>query len=302
MQVAIAACRTTPDAPDDEVFHDDDNAVLAAALVEAGATVEIVVWDHRTTDWGRFDAVVLRSTWDSVDRPDDFLRWVRAVRTVTTVLNPPEAIAWNLDKTYLRALAARGVPVVPTAWITDGTVARWSAPASEIVVKPSISGGGRETARHAADRGDEARAHIGRLLDRGHTVMVQPYLASVETEGELKLVFIGGDLSHAVRVGPSLRPGEGVRERPWERTVTVEATDPAPAQLALAQQILSIASAGIPAPLTYARVDLIAAESGEPLLAELELVDPSLFLALAPTSADRLAATIVRQAHALAAD
>jgi glutathione synthase/RimK-type ligase-like ATP-grasp enzyme len=301
MRVAIASCRMSPDAGDDEVYPDDDNVVLAAALEAVGASVAIIAWDHRTTDWDGFDAVVLRSTWDSVDRPEDFRRWVGSVGAATTLLNPPEAIEWNLDKIYLRELAARGVPVVPTEWVTEATVARWWAPRSEIVVKPSISGGGRETARHAIDRGDEALAHIRRLLAAGQTAMVQPYLDTVETDGEIKLVFIDGRFSHAVRVGPSLRPHEGVRERPWERPVATDAATPSPAQLDLARQVLSVASETFPGSLTYARVDLIAATTGEPLLAELELIDPSLFLTLAPTSAEVLAAAIVRgagRAHA----
>jgi len=127
-------------------------------------------------------------------------------------------------------------------------------------------------------------------------MMVQPYLDSVETEGEIKLVFIDGLLSHGVRVGPSLRPHEGVRERPWERQVTTDAAVPSPVQLDLARQVLSVASAAFPGSLTYARVDLIAATTGEPLLAELELIDPSVFLSLAPTAAELLATAIVRRA------
>ena len=293
MRVAIAACRLSPDAGDDEVYPDADNGVLAAALEAAGAAAEILAWDHRRADWAGFDAVVLRSTWDSVDRPGDFLRWVGSVGAATTVLNPPAAIEWNLDKTYLRELEARGVPVVPTEWVTAETVAGWSPPSVEIVVKPSISGGGRETARHRPDQGGGALTHIRRLLAAGRTAMVQPYLDHVETEGEIKIVFIGGRFSHAVRVGPSLRPDEGVRARPWERPVSTDPAVPSPAELDVARRALSCVAQEVTSSLTSARVDLIATSTGTPLLAELELIDPSLFLAMAPASADLLADAIL---------
>ncbi|MFI5293288.1 MAG: hypothetical protein ACHQ02_10520, partial [Candidatus Limnocylindrales bacterium] len=64
MRIAIGACRMAPDARDDDVYPDEDNVVLSAALEATGAAVEIVAWDDRTTDWVGFDAVVLRSTWD----------------------------------------------------------------------------------------------------------------------------------------------------------------------------------------------------------------------------------------------
>ncbi len=49
---------------------------------------------------------------------------------------------------------------------------------------------------------------------------------------------------------------------------------------------------GGPQGLLYARVDLVPGPDGAPLLIELELVEPSLFLAHAPGAADRLATAI----------
>ena len=47
-------------------------------------------------------------------------------------------------------------------------------------------------------------------------------------------------------------------------------------------------------PAAYCRVDLLDGPSGDPLVLEVELVDPSLFLDLAPGAAGRFAAEIVR--------
>lgn len=252
-------------------------------------------WDHEDLDWQRFDLVVTNSTWDSVDRPQEFLAWARRTARATTLMNPLPAIEWNVDKTYLHALASRGVPIVPTEWVVDAE--RWALPPYEFVVKPSISAGGRQTARYQPEELPEAVAHVRRLVQQGQTVMVQPYLASVDSEGETKLVFIEGDFSHAVRVGPVLAAGEGVIERLWEKTVPMEVVAPTAAQLDTARDVLAAVHAEVPGALLYARVDLVTGDKGEPLLGEVELVDPSLLLRFADPAAGRLAAAITARAR-----
>ncbi len=196
----------------------------------------------------------------------------------------------NLDKTYLRRLQDRGVPVVPTQWVLSE--ADWAPPPHEFVVKPSVSAGGRQTARYAADDSASATEHVLGLLASGKTVMVQPFLPSVDAEGEVKLVFISGRLRHAFQVGPLLEAGAGVLERPWEKPVAMRPTTPTPAQVRRAHDVLAAVQAEVPTNLLYARVDLLAASDGEPLLGEVELVDPALMLRLVPTSAKFLAEAI----------
>jgi hypothetical protein len=184
---------------------------------------------------------------------------------------------------------------VVTEWVTDAET--WAPPGHEFVVKPSISGGGRETARYRPDQSSAAIAHVRRLVDHGHTVMVQPYIASVDLVGEAKLVFIEGQFSHAVRVGPLLAPGDTVAERPWEKPVAMEATEPTPAQLSTAGDVLAAVEAEVAQPLLYARVDLVAGSTGEPRLGEVELIDPSLLLRFCPAAAGRLAGAITAGAE-----
>lgn len=114
--------------------------------------------------------------------------------------------------------------------------------------------------------------------------------------GEAKLVFIDGVFSHAVRVGPLLAPQAGVVERPWERPVAIEAFEPDGAQLGTAHDVLAAVKDETVQPLLYARVDLMAAPSGAPMLGEVEIIDPSLFLRFVPAAAGRVARAIT--AHA----
>ena len=292
-RVAIAACRAFDGAEATDLYPDPDWPLLSAALVDAGADAMAIPWDHEDLDWQRFDLVVTNSTWDSVDRPQEFLAWARRTARATTLMNPLPAIEWNIDKTYLDALAVRGVPIVPTEWVVDA--GRWTPPPYEFVVKPSISAGGRQTARYSQEDA-AAVAHVRRLVDQGQTVMVQPYMASIDSAGETKLVFIDGDFSHAVRIGPLLAAGEGVIERLWERAVPMEVTAPTAAQLGTARDVLAAVQAEVPDALLYARVDLVTGGNGEPLLGEVELVDPSLLLRFADRAVGRLAGAITARA------
>jgi hypothetical protein len=295
VRVAIVACRSGRGAARDDLYPDDDWPLLQAALEVVGVDAARLAWDDDEVDWHSFDVVVIRSSWDSVDRPVEFLAWSRATSQATTLMNPLAALEWNLDKAYLSDLHVSGVPVVPTEWVTDAS--QWTVPSYEFVVKPSVSGGGRETARYEPDEGGAGRLHLRRLLKTGRAVMVQPYVQSVDVEGEAKLVYLNGEFSHAARVGALLEVGEGVLERPWEKPVSVDETSPTPAQLDVGERALAAAQATVGRSTLYARVDLVTAPTGDPWLAELELVDPSLLLRVDPTGAERLARAIQTQAQ-----
>jgi len=235
--------------------------------------------------------VVVRSTWDYSDRRDAFLGWCARM---PALLNPVDVIAWNTDKAYLRDLERAGIPIVPTTWITAPSGSRRSPlPPGEVVVKPSVSAGARNTSRYGPDDGALARSHVERLLAAGRTVMVQPYLASVDSVGETGLVFIDGVFSHAVRKAPLLRSPGVVTDQLWAPE-EITAREPDADERAVADATLS----ALPWPresVLYARIDLVRRDDGAVALLELELAEPSLFLGCGPGAADRLAAGIVRR-------
>ncbi len=251
----------------------------------------VVDWDDAGIDWAGFALVVVRSVWDYTRRRGELLDWAARVAALAPLANPPEILRWNSDKRYLLDLARAGVPVVPTTIAAPGEPVAW--PEGEVVVKPTVSAGSIDTDRYPRARRAEARAHVARLHADGRTAMVQPYLSAVESRGETALVFLDGAMVHAVRKGPMLMPG----------LVTVgglfveEDIRPAMAGSAerrVAEQTLA-AIPGRDAPLLYARVDVVFSDDGEPLVLELELVEPSLFLAYAPGVADALVRAIARR-------
>jgi hypothetical protein len=291
-RVAVVACRAVPDGSPTDLYGDADRGILLSGLAERHIEGVAVAWDDEGVDWADFDAAIVRSTWDSVDRPAEYLQWARATAPVTRLINPLPTIEWNLDKAYLQELAHHGLPVVPTTWVTDEN--EWRPPNQEFVVKPSVSGGGRETARYQPGETERATAHVRRILTGGRRAMVQPYISGVDADGEAKLVFLDGEFSHGVRVGPLLEPDSGGSDRPWEKTVTTTSMHPSRAELELADAVLAAAEAATGHPPLYARVDLMPGHLGDPLLSELELIDPSLFLCLRPVAAHRLCGLIDR--------
>ncbi|MBW9205652.1 hypothetical protein KV102_15815 [Mumia sp. zg.B53] len=293
----IALASSASDVDDAEV------TLLSDALGADGHDVAVEVWDDDAVDWHAYALTVVRSTWDYTPRREAFLEWARRVPRLR---NRAEVIAWNTHKTYLRDLAQAGCPVIPTAWdVTDEETLvahadAWAIPVDETewVVKPAVSASSRDTARWSDV--DDALAHSRSLVEAGRTAMLQPYIASVDDEGETALLFVGGELSHAVVKGAMLRRGEGVRhDRDARESITpTTATD---AQLAVAAQALRAATQALGGgpDLLYARVDVVTGRDGAPQLLELELTEPSLFLPSVDGAAERFAAAITSTVNSL---
>ena len=279
-RIALATCRQLP-------AGDEDSGPLLAACSAAGLDAEWRIWDDPAVDWDSYDLVVIRATWDYAPRRDDFAAWAASVPRLA---NPADVVAWNTDKTYLRELTEAGVPVVPTAWLAPGTPVDWPD-WPEVVVKPTVSAGSQDTARYGADEHDKARAHADRLLAARRPVMVQPYLSGVDTAGESMLVHVGGGYSHGFRKEAILRAGESAETDALFRPEEVAARQPTPAEREVAARALAAVPGG-PARLLYARVDLLPNDAGDPVVIELELTEPSLWLSSAPGAADRLAGAI----------
>ncbi|MCW2680617.1 MAG: hypothetical protein JWM62_2018 [Frankiales bacterium] len=257
-------------------LYEDDRLVLGP-LAELGVDASPVVWNSGA-DWSAYDLVVVRSTWDYTLRRDDFLDWASRVPRLA---NPLEVLAWNTDKRYLAELAAAGVPVVPTTFVAPGEP--YAPPAYEHVVKPTISAGARDTRRFAA--GEDSTAPALALLEAGRTVMVQPYQAAVDETGETALLSFLGEHSHAARKAPVLVPSLSD-----PNDVEISAREASPAELEVARAALACVPSADP--LLYARVDVVPGPDGQPVLMELEVTEPCLFLSQAPGAADRFAAAV----------
>jgi glutathione synthase/RimK-type ligase-like ATP-grasp enzyme len=288
--VALVTQRHLPD-------WEHDDLPLGRALEARGAAVHSPVWDDPTVDWARFDVAVVRTTWDYMPRRDAFVAWAERAAAATRLLNPAPVLAWNTDKSYLAELAELGAPLLPTLWLERGGVPDLASALADrgwprALIKPRVGNSAIDTLRFdvTPEGLDRARAHLARLLPHG-AMLVQPYQASVETQGELSAVFFDGALSHALRKVP--RPGDyrvqddhGATDAP--ATLTASERDLAASILAMAETRLRL-----DAPLAYARVDFLRTDTGALVLNELELVEPSLFFRHSEAAPARFADAIL---------
>ena len=279
--VALVTCACFPKlAPDDRLLRE--------ALAERGIVARPAVWDDAEVAWSSFDAVVVRSCWDYHLRLREFLTWIdRLEQGGTSLWNPASLLRWNADKSYLRAVADRGVRVVPTRWVgageepSLGDILReegWD----QAVVKPTVSASAHNTWRTDRSQVDKDQARL-RALARAGGVMVQPFLPELAIAGEWSLIYFAGRFSHAVLK----QPREGDFRVQGELGGSHLCLDPG---VELVQQADAVLREVPESPL-YARVDGPVV-GGRLMLMEVELLEPQLYLGSSPGAAQRFATEI----------
>jgi len=282
MKVAFATSRDLPGG------WDDDRE--AARLVGA----EFAIWDDPTVDWESYDRVVIRSAWDYSRRVDEFLAWCAAVGP-ERLRNVPDLVAFDSDKRYLGEL---GMPIAPTTFVGPGDPLPELS--GEVVVKPNVSAGARDTGRFGPTVHTEALALVERIRASGRVAIVQAYLADVDRAGETALVFIAGELSHVLHKRPVLR-GEGMAplgddvHGPAAVMLEDDLVRPGsaePAQREFAEAVIAEVTERFGTPL-YVRVDVAHDDDGLPVLMELEAIEPCLYLDLVPGAAERFARAVL---------
>ncbi len=264
-------------------------------LRRLGWHVEEVPWRREGVDWDRYEVVVIRSPWDYHHDPDAFLTVLEAIdRSAARLENALPVVRWNLDKTYLRDLDARGIPIVPTVWgdgLSEGDAACLfdRVGADEVVIKPIVGANADDT--FWLRRGGEPEAvAAAETAFGGRRFMAQPFVRSVVAEGEFSLFYFGGAYSHAILKTP--KPADfRVQEEHGGR---IRAVEPEPA---LRERADAAAAAVEPEPL-YARADLVRMPDGNFAVIELELIEPSLYFSYDATSPARFAEVLDRRMRA----
>ncbi|MRL69685.1 RimK family alpha-L-glutamate ligase [Brevundimonas sp. SPF441] len=263
----------TPD-PADKTYVGRWPGVLErfkATLESTGATVTATPWTNHVEDASGLKAYDLILPVIAWGYHRDHGRWLKACATWSAaslaVANPAEVLRWNSDKTYLARLADKGVPIPPTRWTDGATQEQVDAAFAEtgapvLIVKPTVSAGAFRT----------LRLMPGEVLSDAPegAAMIQPYLKSIETQGETSLLFFGGRFSHAV----NKRPAAGDFRIQVQFGGLYTAVTPDAAAMALAEQVL----AAIDEPLLYARIDMARDDAGRWVLMEAELIEPDFYL------------------------
>lgn len=279
--VLLATCAALPSG-------EPGGDLLAAALAERGVDAAWAVWDDPAVDWAAADLVAVRATWDYHHRAGEFLAWARRTASATRLLNGPDVFAWNGDKAYLVPLAAH-VPCVPTAPLDgagpgdpafDEGLRAALAVHGTVVVKSRWGAGGVGVV--VADRVDDPR-----LADLATGPwLVQPLVESIRTAGETSVfVLRSGDGGAPQVVGQVAKvPASGevrVHEEYGGRSTAVPPTTEAATTALVA---VAAAEALLGARLDYARADLVE-QGGRLVVGELEVIEPGLYLDVAPAHA-----------------
>jgi glutathione synthase/RimK-type ligase-like ATP-grasp enzyme len=227
-------------------------------------------WNDESVDWSRFDAILIRATWDYAQHLDAFRAWITRVNEQTTLINPIETLEWNLHKGYLTEMQDAGIPIIPTAFFDRGASASVielceSRGWARIVIKPTVSAGSFGTRAFDLCKGEAgaAQSFFDEMVAQ-REMMVQRYIPSVDTVGETALIVIGGELTHAIEKRPRFDDQD---EQVFLReSISDEMRE-------IATKVIDAANKDH----LYARVDVIPDEDGSLMLSELEMLEPSLF-------------------------
>lgn len=274
MDIALVTYNGLPDLdPDDGLFRDE--------LVKRGHKVQACIWDDASIDWSKFDVAIMRSAWDYHLKKEQFYAWMESVSKQTKLFNSAEVMKWSSHKSYLKQLAAAGLPIVETLWIEKGSSANGvfdSLNWQKTIVKPAVGLATFGVKRFPLDDSQDGKQANVRAAEQHanhlaltEDVMIQPYLSSVENYGERALIFLNGKYSHTIRKSSfqHLAPGGQAGETSVPRDDL---------EVVAAQKVIDYLSH---TPL-YARVDLVRDLENTPVILELELVEPSLFLSFHP--------------------
>jgi glutathione synthase/RimK-type ligase-like ATP-grasp enzyme len=255
-----------------------------------GWTVETVDWQSRP-DWSRFDAVYICTPWDYPQHVDEFRAVLRTIDESPAILfNDIAIVNWNLEKTYMRDVEARGDDIVPSSWYDNfepSMVARFFTKhaCDKVVIKPLIGANAKDTFVLANPVDDALLATLQDTFT-GRRFFVQPFIENIRTEGEYSLFFFNGAYSHAIRKTP--KAGDfRVQE---EHGAEIAPTEPPNGLLQVAQTVFSRIE---PLPV-YGRGDWVRGDDGRFLLMELELIEPSLYLRTDAAAPARFAAAFDR--------
>lgn len=275
MKIAIATRHNLPD-------WEQDDQPFFQALTQEAIEFDVVPWDSETI-WSDYDLCLIRTTWDYQERFEEFCQWITTVSQQTKLYNPVSIIHWNSHKSYLRELEQNGIPIAPSVWLDQGNTydikaIMQSKGWQKGFIKPLIGANARECCRFDSNQQGwaEAQTHIDRLLPTEDLVL-QPYLATVESFGETSGIFFNNELSHGTRKIPvegdfRVQDDYGAVDYPYQLT---------PGELEVAQKALAyVCNKYLPPTinsLLYSRIDFLHDQNGQVYLNEMELIEPSLF-------------------------
>ena len=262
----------------------EEASLLSNALESRDLTVSRTYWDNPNYDWTQTKAVIFRTVWDYFERFEEFNKWLGDVNQQTTLINPLKLIRWNIDKHYLKDLSLKGIKIIATEFIDTGKHKLLSNICesrgwSDIVIKPAISGGAFHTYKNKKANISEHEALFKELVTE-RDMLVQEFQPTIMSRGEASLMIFNGKYTHAIL--KKAKPGDYRVQEDFGGTV--HSYEPSDDEIKLVEKIFASCNP-IPA---YGRVDIVWDDKGVPMLSELEIIEPELWVRNNPSSANNL--------------
>ena len=242
-------------------------------------------WNDTYFNWSSTKSAIFRSTWDYFDQFSNFRNWLELVKEQCYLINPYEQINWNLDKHYLLDLQKLDLPIVESVFVSKKTQLNLETISKsknwkDIVIKPTISGAARHT-YHL--KNDEIKKFQDKWisLTNNEDFMVQEFQKNILSSGEIAVMIFGGEYSHSVLK----KAKKGDFRVQDDFGGSVEKINPSLKIIELAEKTVKSLKT---MPL-YARVDIIFDNDSNPVISELELIEPELWFRFKEESAYKLA-------------
>ncbi|UII75742.1 hypothetical protein LV716_15990 [Flagellimonas sp. HMM57] len=271
-----------------------EDRLVAEAFENIGLKVIRKSWDDPKFDWTSTKYALFRTTWDYFDRFEAFSKWLDTVSTQTRLINCKKLIDWNIDKHYLKDLAAAGITIPKTVFVEKGmetSLAKTCEEAKEkyhfksnsFVLKPCVSGAARHTYKFDVS---EITQHetIFKELIATEAMMLQEFQHNIVEQGEISMMVFNGKFTHAVLKVAK----QGDFRVQDDFGGSVHDYKPSKTEIEFSEKVVN----AVPELPIYARVDIFKDNNSDWALAELEIFEPELWFRHNPEAAIVLALTI----------
>jgi glutathione synthase/RimK-type ligase-like ATP-grasp enzyme len=267
--------------------------LLKDALEALGLTVKRTYWNNPEYDWSQTKVAVIRTVWDYFEQFEAFNTWMVKTASVTNLINPLALQQWNSHKFYLNELQEKGIRIVPTEFVAKGT----NVSLQEIsvkrgwdkkVMKPAISAAAFHTYKVPEANSLEMENTFQALLQE-KDMLVQPFIETITDKGEASLMVFNGTYTHAILK----KAKEGDFRVQDDFGGSVHPYNPSKEEIEFALA----ANASCAVTPIYGRVDIVWDAAGNPMLSEMEFLDPEIWIRKAPETAHELAGGIAKMIY-----
>ncbi len=267
-----------------------EDQLVMTGLIKKGLAVKKVAWTDPNFDWKSTKYVLFRTTWDYAEKFNEFADWLMDVAFKTKLINSYDLVSWNLDKHYMQDLKMSGVHTVETRFIEPKDTRTLKQIHEQLgweqtVLKPAISASAKNTFKLSPENVGGHEEVFSKLIS-DEAMMLQPFLNSILERGELSLMLIGGQFTHAVIKKAKL----GDFRVQDDFGGSVEDYNPTPEEIELAVKTMEACET---VPL-YARVDIANDNTGVPAVMELEIIEPEMWFRQNSDAADLLAEEVAK--------